>query len=144
MSIEYDLENESVTLYDVVISIPLPYVPFPLLLLFPLLIPHSHPYSDGSYPTVSSHSGDWSLNPSSHSLDWKIATISPSDDTKSGSLIFNVNGVDAGAFFPVEVSFVGQGSLAGVGVAEVAKTAGGAVEEWSLDAVVSADEYLVV
>ncbi|KAJ2924387.1 hypothetical protein H1R20_g12710, partial [Candolleomyces eurysporus] len=123
VSIEYDLENESVTLYDVVISIPLP---------------------DGSYPTVSSHTGDWSLNANSHSLDWKIATISPDDDTKSGSLIFSVNGVDPGAFFPVEVSFVGKGSLAGVGVAEVAKTAGGTLDEWSLDAIVSADEYLVV
>lgn len=101
-------------------------------------------YSDGSYPTVSSHTGDWSLNPNSHSLDWKIATISSDDDTKSGSLIFSVNGVDAGAFFPVEVSFVGKGSLAGVGVDEVAKTAGGSVDEWSVDSVVVADEYLVV
>ncbi|KAF9011436.1 Adaptor complexes medium subunit family-domain-containing protein [Cyathus striatus] len=98
VSIEYELENDSVTLYDVIISIPLP---------------------DGSYPTVSSHSGEWSLNPSSHSLAWAVPLISPSDSTRTGSLIFTVGGDDVGAFFPVHVSFVGEGSLAGVGVASV-------------------------
>ncbi|KAF8971900.1 hypothetical protein BDZ97DRAFT_1152820 [Flammula alnicola] len=123
VSIEYELENEHVTLYDVVISIPLP---------------------DGSYPTVSSHSGEWSLDPSSHSLAWSIPVISASDETKTGSLIFNVGGVDVGAFFPVEVSFIGQGSLAGVAVASVDKVNGDEAPEYSVDAFVTADEYLVV
>ncbi|KAF9476942.1 hypothetical protein BDN70DRAFT_995325 [Pholiota conissans] len=123
VSIEYELENENVTLYDVVISIPLP---------------------DGSYPTVSSHSGEWSLDPSSHSLAWSIPIISPSDESKTGSLIFNVGGVDVGAFFPVEVSFIGQGSLAGVAVASVDKINGDSAPEYSVDAFVTADEYLVV
>ncbi|KAF8902200.1 hypothetical protein CPB84DRAFT_1776135 [Gymnopilus junonius] len=112
VSIEYELENDAVTLYDVVISIPLP---------------------DGSYPTVTSHTGEWSLDPSSHSLAWAIPVVSPSDESKTGSLIFNVGGVDIGAFFPVDVSFIGQGSLAGV-----------AVETYSVDAFITADEYLVV
>ncbi|KAF5366311.1 hypothetical protein D9758_005714 [Tetrapyrgos nigripes] len=122
VSIEYELENENVTLYDVVISIPLP---------------------DGSYPTVSSHSGDWSLNPSSHSLAWSIPTISASDDTRSGSIVFTVGGDDAGAFFPVEVTFVGKGSLAGIGIKNVKKTSGEDVE-WSVDDIVQVDQYLVV
>ena len=100
--------------------------------------------SDGSYPTVTSHSGEWSLDPSSHSLAWSVPQISADDDTKSGSLVFNVGGVDVGAFFPVEVSFIGQGTLAGVGVAGVEKVSGEDMPEYSVDAFVTTDEYLVV
>jgi len=123
VSIEYDLENESLTLYDVVISIPLP---------------------DGSYPTVSSHSGEWSLDSSSHSLAWSIPVITADDDSKTGSLIFNVGGVDASIFFPVEVNFIGQGSLAGVVVASVEKLDGSESPEFSVDSFITTDEYLVV
>jgi len=100
--------------------------------------------SDGSYPTVTSHSGEWSLDPSSHSLAWSIPVISADDDSKTGSLIFNVGGVDVGAFFPVEVTFIGQGSLAGISVASVATIEDGDDTEFSVDAFVSTDEYLVV
>jgi coatomer subunit delta len=124
VSIEYELENDSLTLYDVVISIPLP---------------------DGSYPTVSSHTGDWSLNPSSHSISWTIPIISSSDEeTKSGSLVFNVGGDDAGAFFPVDVSFVAQGSLAGVHVGSISRTSGETVDTFSIDSLLTVDEYSVV
>jgi hypothetical protein len=123
VSIEYELENESVTLYDVVISIPLP---------------------DGSYPTVTSHSGEWSLDSASHSLAWSIPVVTTSDDSKTGSLIFNVGGVDVSAFFPVDVSFIGQGSLAGVAVASVDRIDGTEGPGYSVDALVTADEYLVV
>ncbi|KAG6891634.1 hypothetical protein C0992_001320 [Termitomyces sp. T32_za158] len=123
VSIEYELENENVTLHDVVISIPLPA---------------------GSYPTVSSHTGEWSLDPGSHSLAWSITRVSAADDTRSGSMIFTVGGDDASAFFPVQVTFVGQGSLAGVGVASVSQVGGESVPAFSVDAVVSTEEYLVV
>lgn len=123
VSIEYELENENVTLYDVVISIPLP---------------------DGSYPTVSSHTGDWTLDPASHSLAWSVPVVSPDDETRSGSLIFSVNGVDVGAFFPVEVTFVGQGSLAGINVTSVQKIGEGETPAFSIDSLVTVDEYLVI
>ncbi|KAJ4474424.1 hypothetical protein J3R30DRAFT_3295753 [Lentinula aciculospora] len=123
VSIEYELENENVSLYDVVISIPLP---------------------EGSYPTVTSHSGEWSLNPSSHSIAWTIPAISSDEDTRSGSLIFNVGGDDAGAFFPVEVAFIAKGSLAGVNVASVTKTSGESLNSFSVDSLLTVDEYLVV
>ena len=140
VSIEYDLENENVTLYDVVIAIPLPYV-VSLVHYYHLILP-SH--SDGSYPTVTAHSGEWSLDPSSHSLAWSIPVVSAADGSKTGSLMFNVGGVDVGAFFPVEVSFIGQGSLAGVAVASVDRVNGGEAPEYSVDAFVTADEYVVV
>ncbi|KAH6911084.1 hypothetical protein BKA70DRAFT_1269421 [Coprinopsis sp. MPI-PUGE-AT-0042] len=116
VSIEYELENQSVTLYDVVISIPLP---------------------DGSYPSVSSHSGDWALDADSHSLAWKIPVVSSDDDdTKSGSLIFTCNGCRS--------CFVGQGSLAGIAVSDLQKIGEGEAPAYSVDALVSTEEYLVI
>ena len=97
--------------------------------------------SDGSYPTVSSHTGEWALNSSSHSLDWTIPLINAED--KSGSLEFSVGGDDAGVFFPVKVSFVGQGSIAGVKVASVTRIDGGDVV-FSEDATISVENYTVV
>ncbi|KLO20115.1 hypothetical protein SCHPADRAFT_863921 [Schizopora paradoxa] len=121
VNIEYELENESLTLYDVVISIPLP---------------------TGSYPTVSSHSGDWSLNASTHSLDWSIPTISAED--KTGILEFSVGGDDAGTFFPVKVNFVAQGSLVDMSVASVAKADDGSDVVFSQDVTISAEDYSVI
>ncbi|KAF5352791.1 hypothetical protein D9756_006205 [Leucocoprinus leucothites] len=123
VSIEYELENESISLYDTVISIPLP---------------------DGSYPTVSSHSGEWSLDPSSHSISWSIPHITAEDDSKSGSLIFTVGGDDAGAFFPVDVKFTAQGSLAGVEVARITPVDGGDEVPFSIDAYMTAEDFLVL
>jgi len=123
VSIEYELENESVTLYDLEIFIPLPA---------------------GSYPTVSSHTGEWSLEPNSHSLAWSTPLVSAdSESTRTGSLMFTVAGDDPETFFPVRVAFVGQGSLAGVGVASV-KLLDGDEPAYSVDSVVTADGYFVV
>ena len=93
---------------------------------------------------MTTHSGEWTLDPSSHSLAWSIPVVSASDDSKTGSLVFNVGGVDPTAFFPVEVSFIGQGSLAGVAVASVDRINGGEAPNYSVDAFVTADEYVVV
>ena len=93
---------------------------------------------------MTSHSGDWSLDAASHSLAWSIPVVTAHDGSKSGSLIFNVGGVDVTAFFPVDVSFIGQGSLAGIAVASVSRVDGTQGPEYSVDALVTADEYLVV
>ncbi|KAJ6493521.1 hypothetical protein C8R47DRAFT_1012453 [Mycena vitilis] len=123
VSIEYELEDEHVTLYDLEIFIPLPA---------------------GSYPTVSSHTGEWSLEPNSHSLAWSTPLVSAdSESTRTGSLMFTVAGDDPETFFPVRVAFVGQGSLAGVGVA-TAKLQDGDEPAFSVDSVVTADGYFVV
>ncbi|KAJ7281503.1 hypothetical protein C8J57DRAFT_1123330 [Mycena rebaudengoi] len=122
VSIEYELENDSVTLYDLEILIPLPA---------------------GSYPTVSSNTGEWSLEPNSHSLAWTTPLVSADSDTRSGSLMFTVGGDDPETFFPVRVSFIGTGSFAGVGVASM-KLAEGDDAVFSVDSVVTADSYSVV
>ncbi|KAI9060474.1 hypothetical protein FKP32DRAFT_1595223 [Trametes sanguinea] len=121
VNIEYELEAEHISLHDVVISIPLP---------------------DGSYPTVSSHSGEWALNPSSHSLDWSIPLINAEE--RSGSLEFSVGGDDTGVFFPVRVSFIGEGSIAGVHLASVTRVEGGDEVTFSEDATITVENYTVV
>lgn len=98
--------------------------------------------SDGSYPTVTSHTGNWALNPSSHSLDWRIEQVSAEDRT--GSLEFTVGGDDPGLFFPVKVSFVGQGSVAGVRLASVTRVDNGEEVVFSEDATVAVESYTVV
>lgn len=78
-------------------------------------------------------------------MAWSIPIVAASDSTRSGSLIFTVGGDDASAFFPVEVRFNGQGSLAGLGVVSVGRVGGGGDDpSFSVDAIVTADEYLVV
>ena len=96
----------------------------------------------GSYPTVTSHSGEWSLNPSRHSLDWTAPLVS--GEERSGNLEFTVGGDDAGAFFPVQVTFVGQGSVAGIIPATVSKVGSGEELIFSVDSLVSTDNYVVV
>ncbi len=96
----------------------------------------------GSYPTVSAHSGDWSLNASTHSLDWSIPIISA--DEKSGTLEFSVGGDDADTFFPVKVNFIAQGSLIDMGVSSVVQASDGSDVEFSQDVTISADDYSVV
>ncbi|EGN93532.1 hypothetical protein SERLA73DRAFT_189226 [Serpula lacrymans var. lacrymans S7.3] len=121
VNIEYELENENVTLHDVIISIPLPA---------------------GSYPTVPAQSGAWTINSSTHSLDWTIPLITPED--RSGSFEFTVGGDDISTFFPVKVSFVGQGSIAGVSVASVNRVDNGEEAVFSTDSVINTEEYLVI
>jgi len=121
VNIEYELENERLTLQDVVISIPLP---------------------PGSYPSVSSHTGEWSLNGSAHALDWSIPVISA--DERSGSLEFNVGGDDVSAFFPVKVSFVSQNSLIDMAVGSVTRLEDGTDATFSQDVSLVTDEYLVI
>ncbi|KAI0323020.1 hypothetical protein OF83DRAFT_1160826 [Amylostereum chailletii] len=121
VNIEYELENEGLNLYDLVISIPLPA---------------------GSYPEVSSHTGEYQINPASHSLDWSVPLVTPED--RSGSLEFSINGDDVGVFFPVKVHFVGQGNTVGVRVASVSRVENGEDVVYSEDATVNTENYLVV
>ncbi|KAG1783364.1 hypothetical protein EV702DRAFT_1061614 [Suillus placidus] len=121
VNIEYELENENVTLHDVVISIPLP---------------------TGTYPTITTTQCDYSVNPATHSLDWSIPLVSTV--ARSGTLEFIVGGDDTSTFFPVRVSFVGRGSIAGIGVDTVSRVDGGEDPAFSVDAVVTTGDYLVI
>ena len=89
--------------------------------------------------TRSGHRGR-SQHPS-HSLDWSIALIN--SDESSGTLEFSVGGDDAAAFFPVQVSFIAQGSMAGVNVGSVQLVDGGDAV-FSQEAILTVENYTVV
>lgn len=72
--------------------------------------------SEGGFPTVSSSTGDWVVDPTTHSLLWTAPRVSSTDDTKTGTLEFSVGGDDAAAFFPVKVDFTAVGDLIGITV----------------------------
>lgn len=91
---------------------------------------------------MSSHTGDWALNPSSHSLDWSIPLVNAED--RSGSLEFSVGGDDPGAFFPVKVYFISEGNVAGVHLASITRVDNGEEVVYSEDAAVHVENYTVV
>ncbi|TRM66667.1 hypothetical protein BD626DRAFT_627172 [Schizophyllum amplum] len=129
VSLEYELTNETVVLYDVEIDVPLPA---------------------GSYPTVTSQAegSNWEVDPGAHALRWKIPRASNEEGEREGSLNFVIAGDDAEALFPVSVRFIGQGSLLGVAVKKVGfASAGEGVSEdlpYSVDSILSVDDYSVV
>lgn len=66
-------------------------------------------------------------------------------DERSGTLEFSIGGDEASAFFPVKVTFVGEGSIAGVRLASVTRVDTGEDVVFSEDASVSIDgAYSVV
>ncbi|KAG8716760.1 hypothetical protein FRC08_008850 [Ceratobasidium sp. 394] len=122
VNIEWELENKELELQDVTISIPLP---------------------SGAYPTVASHTGSWTINPSTHSLDWTTPQVSADTET-TGSLEFSVGGDDAEAFFPVKVDFKSEKSLIGVEVESVQRVSDAGSVEFSKEMRVGVEQYLIV
>lgn len=97
VNLEYDLKNPSLSLHNVVISIPLP---------------------PGAEPSISdppAH-GDYSINPHTGRLEWVIEEVSEQAGTSNGSLEFEVQGDDADELFPVGIEFVSQKGMCGVEV----------------------------
>jgi len=123
VNIEYELENESVELINLAISIPLP---------------------EGGFPTVSSFTGNWVIDPSTHSLLWTVPRVSYNDDSRAGSFEFSVGGDDPSGFFPVKVNFTGLRSLLDISVNEVFQVESGESVEFSQESLLTTDEYLVV
>lgn len=119
--IEYELDNDKIALHDVVISIPLPI---------------------GSYPTVGSHTGSWSLNASTHSLDWSLPLINSAEN--NGTLEFSIGGDDVSSFFPVNVAFIAQGSLVDISVSSVTRADSSDSVDFSQEVTLSANSYQIV
>ncbi len=97
VNLEYELKNPSLSLHNVVVSIPLP---------------------SGAEPVISdppAH-GDYSINPHTGRLEWVIEEVSEAAGTSSGSLEFEVQGDDADELFPVGIEFVSQKGMCGVEV----------------------------
>ncbi|KAK4700675.1 coatomer subunit delta, partial [Phenoliferia sp. Uapishka_3] len=125
INLEYELENTSLSLHSLVISIPLP---------------------EGAEPNISEAPtvGTYVLNPHTGALDWTIDVVSEEEGTATGSMEFEVDGDDAAAFFPVQVEFVSQTTLCGVKVLSVVDPADGQPVDHSIDVLLTAEDYAVV
>ncbi|KDE04196.1 hypothetical protein MVLG_05357 [Microbotryum lychnidis-dioicae p1A1 Lamole] len=125
VNLEYELENTSISLHNVLVSIALP---------------------PGSQPALSEapSNGSYSLNPETSRLDWVIDEVSVAAGTTSGSLEFEVDGDDVDAFFPVVVDFVSQKGLSGVEILSVTNPADQSQVDFSIDSLLAVDKYEVV
>ncbi|KAJ1964094.1 coatomer subunit delta [Dipsacomyces acuminosporus] len=120
VNIEYELTNPKLELDDVVVSIPIP---------------------PGTQPNVGDVDGVYQVNRARGTLDWQIPVIDASN--KDGSLDFNIPGDDAGAFFPVVVSFVCNKSYYDVEVTGIT-TPDGQEVDYSQAVSLIPDQYAVI
>ncbi|PVG03229.1 hypothetical protein CPB86DRAFT_793678 [Serendipita vermifera] len=124
VNLEYELENEKLSLYDLLISVPLPA---------------------GQAPEVTAASGTWTINNATNTLDWSTPLASVDEGTASGSLEFTISGAgdDASVFFPVQVTFNAVGSLAGMAIASVQELGSGAEVAFSTQSLLGVEDFVV-
>ncbi|KAJ2830480.1 coatomer subunit delta [Coemansia furcata] len=120
VNIEYELNNTRLELDNVIVSIPIPH---------------------GAQPSVSDVDGAYDVNRTRGTLDWEIPTIDSSN--KNGSLDFSISGNDAGAFFPVVVSFVCKRPYYDIAVTSVTTPDGQEVDFSQIVSLVP-DQYAVI
>ncbi|KAJ2413821.1 coatomer subunit delta, partial [Coemansia sp. IMI 209128] len=120
VNIEYELNDTRLELDNVIVSIPIPH---------------------GAQPSISDVDGVYDVNRARGTLDWEIQTID--DSNKNGSLDFSIPGSDAGAFFPVVVSFVCKRPYYDITVTSVTTPDGQEVDFSQLVSLVP-DQYAVI
>ena len=123
VNIEYQLENSSLKLTDVVIAVPVP---------------------SGTQPDISEPEvGSCEIDPSNNMVVWRTAAISNAN--ASASLEFSVSsGADlVDVFFPVSVDFSAHSALLPLEVLNVLDAPTGTPRHFSHEAVLVADNYLI-
>ena len=93
-------------------------------------------------PRVNAVDGDWRYDAKRRAILWTIDLID--DSNRSGSAEFVVPAAPVDAFFPVDVSFVADATLAGVRVLSVTGVDDGEGVKHGLRARLAAEEYQVV
>lgn len=96
VNLEYNLEDTSLTLHDVVITVPL---------------------GTDAAPRVSACSGDWKHNTRENVLTWHIESIA--GDNSAGSLEFAIKSRNEDGFFPVSLAFSAGETLCPLAVRDV-------------------------
>ena len=120
VSIEYEATSEF-ELENVRIAIPVPQAREP--------------------PSVSSCDGDFRFDSRKSCMLWSIDLIDAAN--RSGSMEFVVPAADAGAFFPIDVSFSSRGTFCGVQVAAVERLSDGAAVKHTVATRLATDSYTV-
>ncbi|KAG8855983.1 hypothetical protein FRB91_001373 [Serendipita sp. 411] len=124
VSLDFELENEKLSLYDLRIEIPLP---------------------PNRSPNVTTAAGEWEYNPSTNSILWSLPPVAASEDNTSGNLEFNVPGAgdDISVFFPLKVSFTATGGASDMTIATVEEIASGSEVPFSTEVLLKVDEFVV-
>lgn len=120
ISIEYQMNGQNRELHDVNISIPL---------------------GTAEPPQVAAVDGTFRHDPREQRLVWHMDLVDSSN--ASGALEFVVAGRDAGAFFPIIVSFASQMLYADVAVSAVTGLENAAPVPYSLSKSLTPDSYIV-
>lgn len=121
--VEYQLENTSLVLSDVVFAIPVPV---------------------GVHPEISEpEDGTYEVDPTNSRVLWRLPSVS--NVNASASLELSVpNGADsADVFFPVSVDFSAEQILLPLQILQVIDTSSGALQPFSHEALLVADNYRI-
>ncbi|RUP48525.1 hypothetical protein BC936DRAFT_144446 [Jimgerdemannia flammicorona] len=121
VNIDFELQSESAEFRGVIISIPI---------------------TSGANPTVGNLDGTYEVDRQRRALDWHLPIIDASN--KTGSIEFNAAAVDAGAFFPVSVSFESDKTFCDVEILDVQHVDTGASVVFSKEVLLSTEEYSIV
>jgi len=121
VNIEFELENSSLELQDVVISIPIP--------------------SGVGAPTVSECEGEYTYDSRKGALLWQHTIID--QHNRSGAMEFSVSG-NPDDFFPVSLSFSSEKTFSGIQVLECKEVDGHQPVKYSANTVFYAEKYEIV
>ncbi|KAJ3017719.1 Coatomer subunit delta [Thoreauomyces humboldtii] len=120
VNIEYELQSDTLELRDVIISIP---------------------YSGNAPPTVGDVEGEYEIDRARKFIQWQLPIVDQSN--KSGVLEFSAQGDDAGAFFPIRVSFTSSKTFCNIAVRDITAV-DGTPTVFSQETVLLTEDYSVV
>eukprot|EP00607_Mallomonas_marina_P008074 CAMPEP_0182418304 /NCGR_PEP_ID=MMETSP1167-20130531/2772_1 /TAXON_ID=2988 /ORGANISM="Mallomonas Sp, Strain CCMP3275" /LENGTH=517 /DNA_ID=CAMNT_0024592451 /DNA_START=113 /DNA_END=1666 /DNA_ORIENTATION=+ len=120
VSIDYSMDQDSLSLHDVRIHIPL---------------------GTSDAPTILSVDGNHKHNSQTGELIWEVDLIDRSNS--SGSLEFNIAQRNPDAFFPISVQFSSQQLFASIEVVAVKHVDGGGPIMYGLSKGIVTDEYVI-
>ncbi|KAL6463794.1 hypothetical protein MHYP_G00281850 [Metynnis hypsauchen] len=121
VNIEYELQEESLELNDVVISIPIP--------------------SGVGAPVIGDLDGEYRHDSRRNVLEWCLPVVDVKN--KTGSLEFSIAG-QPNDFFPVNVSFVSKGNYSDIQVAKVSQVDGNSPVRFSTETSFVVDKYEIL
>ncbi|KAB5522481.1 hypothetical protein PHYPO_G00159990 [Pangasianodon hypophthalmus] len=121
VNIEYELQEESLELNDVVISIPIP--------------------SGVGAPVIGDLDGEYRHDSRRNVLEWCLPVVDVKN--KTGSLEFSIAG-QPNDFFPVNVSFVSKGNYCDIQVNKVSQVDGNSPVRFSTETAFVVDKYEIL
>ncbi|XP_008943979.1 PREDICTED: coatomer subunit delta, partial [Merops nubicus] len=121
VNIEYELQEESLELNDVIITIPLP--------------------SGVGAPVIGEIDGEYRHDSRRNLLEWCLPVIDAKN--KSGSLEFSITG-QPNDFFPVHVSFVSKKNYCNIQVTKVTQVDGNSPVRFSTETTFLVDKYEIL